>query len=234
MIDQLWILLFTVIKILIIIIPLMIVVAYVTMLERKVIGFMQVRVGPNRVGWGGVLQPLADVMKLLTKEVISPAASDKWLFMISPIITLAPALVVWSVIPFDKTWVLANVNAGLLFIFAMSSLGIYGILIGGWSSNSIYATFGALRAAAQIISYELAMGFAFVGVLSLTGEMNLNKVILQQSGGFWHWYFIPLFPLFVVYWISGVAETRLYCLAVVILSLMACGSLSCMACKADA
>ncbi len=208
MIDQLWILLFTVIKILIIIIPLMIVVAYVTMLERKVIGFMQVRVGPNRVGWGGVLQPLADVMKLLTKEVISPAASDKWLFMISPIITLAPALVVWSVIPFDKTWVLANVNAGLLFIFAMSSLGIYGILIGGWSSNSIYATFGALRAAAQIISYELAMGFAFVGVLSLTGEMNLNKIILQQSGGIWHWYFIPLFPLFVVYWISGVAETN--------------------------
>ncbi|MBV53699.1 MAG: NADH-quinone oxidoreductase subunit NuoH [Coxiellaceae bacterium] len=208
MIDQLWTLLVIVLKILVIIIPLMLTVAYVTMLERKVIGFMQVRVGPNRVGWKGVLQPIADVVKLLTKEVITPSASDKWLFLISPILALAPALVVWSVIPFDHHWVLANINAGLLFVFAMSSLGIYGVLIGGWSSNSIYATFGALRAAAQIISYELAMGFSFVGVLCLTGTMNLSEIILQQSGGIWNWYFIPLFPLFVVYWISGVAETN--------------------------
>jgi len=207
-IDQLWVLLFTVIKILVIIIPLMLTVAYVTMLERKVIGYMQVRIGPNRVGWMGILQPIADVVKLLTKEVITPSAADKTLFLISPVIALAPALVVWSVIPFDHHWVLANINAGLLFVFAMSSLGIYGVLIGGWSSNSIYATFGALRAAAQIISYELAMGFAFVGVLCLTGTMNLSEIIVQQSGGFWHWYFIPLFPLFVVYWISGVAETN--------------------------
>jgi len=207
-IDQLWTLLVIVLKILVIIIPLMLTVAYVTMLERKVIGFMQVRVGPNRVGWKGVLQPIADVVKLLTKEVITPSASDKWLFLISPILALAPALVVWSVIPFDHHWVLANINAGLLFVFAMSSLGIYGVLIGGWSSNSIYATFGALRAAAQIISYELAMGFSFVGVLCLTGTMNLSEIILQQSGGIWNWYFIPLFPLFVVYWISGVAETN--------------------------
>ncbi len=208
MIDQLWFVLIIICKILVIIIPLMLIVAYVTMLERKVIGYMQVRIGPNRVGWMGVLQPIADVVKLLTKEVITPSAADKTLFLISPVIALAPALVVWSVIPFDHHWVLANINAGLLFVFAMSSLGIYGVLIGGWSSNSIYATFGALRAAAQIISYELAMGFSFVGVLCLTGTMNLSEIILQQSGGFWHWYFIPLFPLFVVYWIAGVAETN--------------------------
>lgn len=208
MIDQLITLAWIILKILVIIIPIMLVVAYVTMLERKVIGYMQVRVGPNRVGWRGTLQPIADVVKLLNKEVIIPTVSDKVLFTIAPIITLAPALVVWAVIPFDHHWVLAKVNAGLLFIFAMSSLGIYGILIGGWASNSKYATFGALRSAAQMISYELAMGFAFIGVLLLTGTLNLSDIILQQSGGIWHWYFIPLFPLFVVYVISGVAETN--------------------------
>ena len=208
MIDQILALVFIILKILLIIIPIMIAVAYTTMLERKVIGYMQVRVGPNRVGFHGMLQPLADVLKLLNKEVITPTISDKFLFTIAPIITLAPALVVWAVIPFDRHWMLANINAGLIFIFSMSSLGIYGVLIGGWASNSKYAIFGAMRSAAQMISYELAMGFSFVGVLLLTGTLRLSDIILQQSGGFWHWYFIPLFPLFVVYIISGVAETN--------------------------
>lgn len=208
MIDQLLALVFILLKIVCIIIPILVLVAYVTMAERKVIGYMQYRVGPNRVGLRGVLQPIADIVKLMSKEIQTPAESNKILFKISPIMLLAPALSAWAVIPFSSNWVFANVNAGLLFIFAMTSLGVYGVLIGGWASNSKYAMFGAIRSAAQIISYEIAMGFAFVGVLVVTGTMNLRSIVLLQSGNIFHWYFIPLFPLFIIYLISGIAETN--------------------------
>jgi NADH-quinone oxidoreductase subunit H len=206
--QQIITLIWTVIKIVLILVPLFIAVAYITMAERKVVGYIQNRVGPNRVGLRGVLQPLADVLKLLTKEVIVPSASNRYLYIIAPMLSMTPALVAWAVIPFAKGWVLANVNAGLLFIFALTSLGVYGVLVAGWASNSKYAFFGALRSAAQIVSYEIAMGFAFVGVLLATGTLNLSQIIMRQSGGIWHWFWLPLFPLFIVYWISGVAETN--------------------------
>jgi len=206
--DQIITLIWTLIKIIIIVLPLLLCVAYVTMAERKVISYMQARIGPNRVGFFGIAQPLADIVKLLQKEVIVPSASDRYLYVIAPILSLTPALAAWAVIPFAKGWVLANVNAGILYLFALTSLGVYGILVGGWASNSKYAFLGALRSAAQVISYEIAMGFSLVGVLIATGTMNLEKIILQQSGGFWHWYWLPLFPLFIVYWISAVAETN--------------------------
>lgn len=208
MIDQLLVLVWIIIKIIIIIVPLLVAVAYITMGERKVISYIQSRIGPNRVGILGIGQPIADILKLMLKEIIIPSAANRYLFIMAPVLCLAPSLVAWSVIPFAKGWVLANVNAGLLFIFAMSSLSVYGVLIGGWASNSKYAFFGALRSAAQIVSYEIAMGFTFVGVLIATGTMNLSEIVLQQSGGLWHWYWLPLFPLFIVYWISGVAETN--------------------------
>jgi NADH-quinone oxidoreductase subunit H len=206
--DQIITLIWTIVKIVIIVIPLFIAVAYVTMAERKVIGFMQGRIGPNRVGIRGIAQPLADTLKLLMKEVIVPSAANRYLYILAPMLAMTPALAAWAVIPFAKGWVLANVNAGVLYLFAMMSLGVYGILIGGWASNSKYAFFGALRSAAQVVSYEIAMGFSLVGVLLATGTMNLSKIILLQSGGFWHWYWLPLFPLFIVYWISAVAETN--------------------------
>ncbi len=206
--DQIITLIWTIVKIIIILIPLFVGVAYVTMAERKVIGYIQGRIGPNRVGIRGVGQPIADVCKLLLKEVIVPSASNRYLYVIAPILALTPALAAWAVIPFAKGWVLANVNAGVLYLFAMTSLGVYGILIGGWASNSKYAFFGALRSAAQVVSYEIAMGFALVGVLLAAGTMNLSQIIMRQSGGFWHWYWLPLFPLFIVYWISAVAETN--------------------------
>lgn len=206
--QQLLTLLWIIIKIVIIVIPLFIAVAYTTMAERKVIGYIQGRIGPNRVGIRGIGQPIADALKLLMKEVIVPSASNRYLYVIAPMLSMTPALAAWAVIPFAKGWVLANVNAGLLYIFAMTSLGVYGILVAGWSSNSKYAFFGALRSAAQVVSYEIAMGFAFVGVLLATDTMNLSKIVLDQSGGIWHWYWLPLLPLFVVYWISAVAETN--------------------------
>lgn len=197
-----------ILKILLIIVPLMVCVAYLTYAERKIIGYMQDRIGPNRVGPFGLLQPFADGLKLFLKELITPTHAHSFLFAIAPPITLISALSAWAVIPFGPDMVLANVNAGLLYLFAMTSLGIYGIIIAGWASNSKYALYGALRASAQMISYELAMGVALVGVVMAAGSLNLNDIVLAQSGGVWHWFFLPLFPLFIVYWVSGIAETN--------------------------
>ncbi|MDA0910305.1 MAG: NADH-quinone oxidoreductase subunit NuoH [Proteobacteria bacterium] len=201
--DIIWI----VLKVLLIVIPLILVVAYYTYAERKVIGYMQDRIGPNRVGSFGLLQPIVDAVKLLLKEIIIPAKSNRYLFFIAPMLAFAPAYTAWAVVPFGKGIVLADINAGVLYILAMTSIAVYGVIIAGWASNSKYAMFGALRAAAQVVSYELAMGFAIIGVLIAAGSLNLSTIVETQQGGIWHWYFIPLFPLFVIYFISGVAET---------------------------
>lgn len=208
MLQDMGLLLWIIIKILIIVLPLLLAVAYLTYAERKVIGYIQVRIGPNRVGFWGLLQPIADLIKLITKEIIVPTRANKYLFVVAPLFSLVPALVGWAVIPFDQGVVLANINAGVLLLFAMSSLGVYGVLCAGWASNSKYAMFGALRSAAQTVSYEIAMGFSFVGVLLAAGSMNLTDIVMSQSGGILHWWFIPLMPLFFVFWIAGIAETN--------------------------
>lgn len=208
MLQDIGILLWIVLKILAIVIPLLLVVAYLTFAERKVIGYIQVRVGPNRVGFRGLLQPIADLVKLLHKEIIIPTQSNKYLFIVAPLFALAPALASWAVIPFDQWIVLSNINAGVLFLFAMSSLAVYGVLIAGWASNSKYAMLGALRSAAQTVSYEIAMGFSLVGVLMAAGTMNITEIVNSQQGGVIHWWFIPLLPLFFVFWIAGIAETN--------------------------
>jgi len=183
-------------------------VAFTTYFERKVIGYMQGRLGPNRVGPKGLFQPFADVIKLLIKEVVVPSKSNRFLFVIAPLLSLVPALATWAVIPLTDGFVIADINAGLLYVLALTSVGVYGVLLAGWSTNSKYAFLGAMRSAAQIVAYEIAMGFALVGVLMAAGSLNLGEIIVSQSGGFSNWFIIPLFPLFVVYFVSGVAETN--------------------------
>ncbi len=198
------------IKIVVIIAPLMLCVAYFTFAERKIIGYMQVRIGPNRVGPKGWLQPIADAVKLMFKEIIIPTGANKTLFLLAPMLTLGPALAAWAVIPFSDGLVLADINAALLYVIALTSVGVYGVLIAGWASNSKYAFLGAMRSAAQIVSYEIAMGFALVGVLVAAGSMNLGDIVRAQQGGggLFNWFWLPLLPLFVIYFISGVAETN--------------------------
>lgn len=208
MIEQLFALAWILVKILLIVVPLILLVAFYTLAERKVIGFMQSRMGPNRVGPMGLFQPFADVFKLLLKEIVVPAKSSRFLFVIAPILTLAPAFAAWAVIPFDAGLVLADVNAGLLYVLALTSMGVYGVIIGGWASNSKYALLGAMRSAAMIISYEIAMGFALVGVLVAAGTLNLSGIVVAQSGSLLTWYWLPLLPLFVIFFISGLAETN--------------------------
>jgi len=195
-------------KIVLLLLPLILSVAYLTFAERKIISYIQVRIGPNRVGPRGLLQPIADVVKLLLKEIIIPTNADKFLFVLAPMLALAPALVAWAVVPFTGTLWLANIDAGLLFVLALTSMAVYGIIIAGWASNSKYAFLGAMRSAAQIVAYEIAMGFALVGVLMAAGTLNLRDIVLHQQGGLHQWYWLPLFPLFIVYFISGVAETN--------------------------
>jgi NADH-quinone oxidoreductase subunit H len=200
--------LYSLLKIIAIVVPLLLAVAYLTFAERKIIGYMQVRIGPNRVGPRGWLQPIADALKLLMKEIVIPTNSNRFLFLIAPMISIAPALAAWAVLPFTDTLVLANIDASLLYILALTSMGVYGVIIAGWASNSKYAFLGAMRSAAQIVSYEIAMGFALVGVLIAGGSLNLVEIVQAQQGSVLHWFWLPLFPLFLVYFISGVAETN--------------------------
>jgi NADH-quinone oxidoreductase subunit H len=210
-----WPVVWTLVKILAIVLPITICVAFLTLAERKVIGFMQLRIGPNRVmafgmGWtAGLAQPFADVFKLIFKEIIVPTGSNRFLFLIAPTLSIMPALAAWAVLPFGPETVLADIDASLLYVLALTSMGVYGVIVAGWASNSKYAFLGAMRSAAQIVSYEIAMGFALVGVLMVSGTLNLGGIVDAQKGsGFWSWNLLPLLPLFLVYFIAGVAETN--------------------------
>jgi NADH-quinone oxidoreductase subunit H len=203
------IVLWTVLKILLIAMPVIISVAFYVVWERKLIAWMHVRHGPMYVGMG-IFQAFADVFKLLFKEIVEPSNAHKVMYIVAPLIVLAPAFAAWSVVPFDAQIVLSNANVGLLYLLAMTSLGVYGVIFAGWASNSKYAFLGAMRSAAQVVSYEIAMGFALVGVMIAAQSLNLTDIVMAQAGnnGFFDWFLIPLFPLFIVYWVSGVAETN--------------------------
>ncbi|MEC8461907.1 MAG: NADH-quinone oxidoreductase subunit NuoH [Pseudomonadota bacterium] len=196
-------------QVLLIILPIMGAVAYLTFAERKVIAAMQLRKGPNVVGPFGLLQPVADGLKLLVKETVVPSGANRVVFILAPMLTFILALVAWAVIPFDAGWVLADINVGILYLFAISSLGVYGIIMAGWASNSKYAFLGALRSAAQMVSYEVAIGFVIITVLMCVGSLNLTDIVMAQEGsGFWSWYWLPLFPMFIIFFISALAETN--------------------------
>ena len=199
------ILILTVLKTLAILVPLLLAVAYLTLAERKVMAAMQMRVGPNVVGPFGLLQPMADALKMLTKETIVPTGANRILFIFAPLLTMTLAMIAWAVIPMNEGWAVADINVGVLYLFAISSLGVYGIVIAGWASNSKYAFLGALRSAAQMISYEVSMGFVLVTVLLCAGSLNLTDIVMAQQRV---WFFIPLFPMFVVFFISILAETN--------------------------
>jgi len=206
--PELHVIIVSVLKIVAVLIPLILGVAYFTYWERKILAWMHVRIGPNRVGWKGLLQPFADVIKMLLKEIVVPRSANRFLFLTAPVLALVPAFAVWAVVPLSDTFVIANIDAGLLYVLALTSLGIYGIILAGWASNSKYAFLGAMRSAAQMVAYEIAMGFALVGVLMAGRSLNLGELILAQQGSILSWFWLPLFPLFVVYFISGVAETN--------------------------
>lgn len=211
-----WPAVWTMIKIVLIVAPLMLCVAYLTWAERKVIGYMQVRIGPNRVGPWGLIQPIADGLKLLMKEIVVPSGSSKGIFIIAPMLAIAPALAAWAVVPFNDTMVLANIDASLLYIMAITSMGVYGIILSGWASNSKYAFLGGMRSAAQMISYEISMGFSLLCVLMISNSLNLVDIVNAQGHGmftdwkldFLSWNWLPLLPMFLVYLISGIAETN--------------------------
>ena len=214
--GQAWPLVWALLRIVIIVLPMFACVAYLTLWERKLIGWMHTRMGPNRVGPLGLLQPIADALKLLLKEIIQPIRANKLLYIVGPVMVIAPAFAAWAVVPFQDGMVLADVNAGLLYVMAITSVGVYGVILAGWASNSKYAFLGAMRASAQMVSYEIAMGFALVTVLMVTGSLNLGDIVRSQSQGFfashgisfmsWNW--LPLLPMFMIYFISGVAETN--------------------------
>lgn len=215
LLGPLWPVVWSLIKIICVVLPVMGCVAYLTLWERKMIGWMHVRMGPNRVGPAGLLQPIADALKLLLKEIVVPAKANKALFVLAPVMTIMPALVAWAVVPFGPEQAIANVNAGLLFVMAITSLEVYGVIIAGWASNSKYAFLGAMRASAQMVSYEIAMGFVLVIILMVSGSLNLSAIVSGQTKGqfasmglnFLSWNWLPLLPMFVVYIISGIAET---------------------------
>ncbi len=204
-----WPALWSLLKIVVVLVPLLLGVAYLTFAERKVIGYIQIRLGPNRVGYRGLLQPIADAIKLMFKEVVVPSNANRFLFLAAPVLAFVPAMLVWAAVPFGPGMAISNMNAGLLYVLAVAGLGVYGIIVAGWASNSKYAFLGAMRAAAQLVAYEIAMGFALVGVLMAAQTLNLTRIVEAQAGsGFWSWYWLPLFPFFLVYFISGVAETN--------------------------
>ena len=201
-------LLISFIKIIIVVVGLILIVAFLVFFERKVIGYMHARIGPNRVGPKGWFQAFADVIKLLLKEIIIPTSADRFLFLTAPLLSLIPAMAAWAVIPLNETFIIADIDAGLLYLLALTSFSVYGVILAGWASNSKYAFLGAMRSSAMMVAYEIAMGFALVGVLMAGGSLNLGQIVEAQNGGILNWFWIPLFPLFIVYFISGIAETN--------------------------